>query len=476
MMNKLTLWICFILCPLLSVAQQPLQVLTSYQEALTEAKKNNKLIFIDFYTTWCGPCKTMDKEVFTDREVSGYMNKNFLTLKVDAEKGEGIDLAKRHKIKAYPTFVVLDREEKEQFRFSGAQPAKRFLETLEKSLDPTRQPDALAQRYDKGERTPALINDYALEIMKSGDEKKGFEVVNSYFEQLSEEGKMSPENLFLYQRYALDINDVKIKYLIAHREDFGERIGQEQVNGLLYRFVRLAIVPYANGYYVKQNKYDEATYLALKKEIAQIALPDSLGIGGLVRIADAQVMNKPVAIIDAYESEFPNITKSDRFLMMLSMTAFKEDRLLADRAKALMTTYIPDSEPSSAEVLNRVLFELEEKGPSISFQQLRYQEALDKAKAENKFVFIDCFTDWCGPCKWLDDNTFRDPSVVKYFDANFINLKIDMEKGEGVELFKKFGITSFPTLLFIDGHGNVRHKATGALNANKLLEEAVAVR
>lgn len=476
MMNKLTFWICIICCPLLTVAQQPINMLTSYQEALIEGKKNNKLIFIDFYTTWCGPCKTMDKEVFTDTEVSGYMNKNFLMLKVDAEKGEGIDLAKRYKIKAYPTFVVLDGKEQEQFRFSGAQPAKGFLETLEKNLDPARHPDALAQRYDKGERTPALINDYALEIMKSDNEQKGFEIVNGYFEELSTAEKMNPENLFLYQRYAIDINDVKVQYLITHKNDFAKRIGQEQVNGMIYRFVRLALIPYANGYHMKQNKYDEPTYLALKKRISGIALPDSLGIASLVKIADVQAKSQPAQILSVYESEFPKITKSDRFLMMLTMSTFKDDRALANRAKALMTTYIPESEANSVEVLNRVLFELEEKGELINFQQLRYQEALNQAKAENKLVFIDCFTDWCGPCKWLDDNTFRDASVVKYFDANFINLKVDMEKGEGIELFKKLGVTSFPTMFFIDGDGRIKHKLVGSLNAKKLLEEAASVK
>ncbi|WP_081643209.1 thioredoxin fold domain-containing protein [Sphingobacterium paucimobilis] len=475
-MNKLLFWIYIICCPLLTVAQQqPLQVLTSYQEALTAARKNNKLIFIDFYTTWCGPCKTMDKEVFTDGAVSTYMNENFLTVKIDAEKGEGIALAKQYKVRAYPTFVVLDGQEVEKFRFSGAQPAKEFLETLAKNLDPTRQPAALAQRYEKGERTPALINDYVLEIMRSGDEKKGFEIVNDYFGKLSADEKTDPANLFLYQRYALDINDVKTKYLIAHKEAFAKRIGAEQANALVYRFVRSALIPYANGYYVKENKYDEATYLSLKKTLAEVALPDSLGIGALLKIADAQVTAQPSVIMDAYVSEFPKITKSDRFLMMLRMGAFKDDRVLADRAKALITAYISESEGNSVDMLRRILFELEEKGPSINFQQLSYQEALSKAKSEGKLVFIDCFTDWCGPCKWLDENTFRDPGIVKYFDANFINLKIDMEKGEGIALFKKFGVTSFPTMLFINGEGTILHKVAGALPAEKLMKEATAV-
>lgn len=472
-MNKLIFWIFISCCPLVTVAQQKqqLKVFSAYQEVLTAAKANNKLIFIDFYTTWCGPCKTMDQEVFTDDDVITFMNQNFLTLKIDAEKGEGIDLAKRYQIKAYPTFVILDRQEQEKFRFSGAQPAKGFLETLGKNLDPNRQPDALAQRYNKGERTPALINYYVLEIMKSGNEKKGFEIVNNYFEKLSDEEKKDPTNLFLYQRYALDINDIKVQYLISHRDAFAKRIGEQQVNSILYRFLRVSLVPYANGYYVKQNKYDEQTYLSLKKRIQEVTLPDSLGIASLVKIADVQARSQPAQILSVYESEFPKITKSDRFLMMLTMSVFKDDKALANRAKALMEAYIPESDADSQGVLKRVLFELEEKGPSINFRSLSFQEALDRAKAENKLVFIDCFTTWCGPCKWLDDNTFRDPTIVAYFDQHFVNIKINMEKGEGPELGKRFAVKAYPTMFVLDDKGEVIHRIQGSMDAVELLKK-----
>ena len=63
----------------------------SYTEAIELAAKENKMVFIDFYTTWCGPCKRMSKEVFPQQEVGEYFNRTFISLKLDAEKENGLE-------------------------------------------------------------------------------------------------------------------------------------------------------------------------------------------------------------------------------------------------------------------------------------------------------------------------------------------------------------------------------------------------
>ena len=77
-------------------------------EAIARAEEEGKLVFIDFYTTWCLPCKLMDEDVFTDRALGRYMNERFVSLKVDAEKGNGANLASLYNVRAYPTLVFLD--------------------------------------------------------------------------------------------------------------------------------------------------------------------------------------------------------------------------------------------------------------------------------------------------------------------------------------------------------------------------------
>lgn len=98
-----------------------------------------------------------------------------------------------------------------------------------------------------------------------------------------------------------------------------------------------------------------------------------------------------------------------------------------------------------------------------------FQEILDMAKAQNKLVFMDCYTTWCGPCKRLSSMVFPDSAVGAYYNDNFVNTKFDMEKGEGVTLSSKYGIRAYPTLLWLDGEGNVRHKIVGGLDPAGLI-------
>lgn len=107
----------------------------TWAEVVAQAKKDKKPIFIDLYATWCGPCKMMAKNVFTDNEVGEVFNKAFVSYKVDAEKGEGITLAKKFGLKGYPTFIFIDpSNEKEIHRVMGAMPAANFIKEAETAI------------------------------------------------------------------------------------------------------------------------------------------------------------------------------------------------------------------------------------------------------------------------------------------------------------------------------------------------------
>ena len=84
-----------------------------FNSALAEAKKTNKLIFIDAYTSWCGPCKKMAATAFMDQNVSNVFNSKFINLKVEMEKSvDGPEIAKRYGVKAYPTLLFINGDGK----------------------------------------------------------------------------------------------------------------------------------------------------------------------------------------------------------------------------------------------------------------------------------------------------------------------------------------------------------------------------
>lgn len=114
-----------------------------------------------------------------------------------------------------------------------------------------------------------------------------------------------------------------------------------------------------------------------------------------------------------------------------------------------------------------------EKG--IQFTEGKWADLLKQAKKENKLIFLDAYTTWCGPCKLLQKNVFTREDVATTFNGNFINVKIDMESGEGPALTKKYPIEGYPTLFFINGKGKVVKQLLGYQQPQDLIKAAKSV-
>jgi len=106
----------------------------------------------------------------------------------------------------------------------------------------------------------------------------------------------------------------------------------------------------------------------------------------------------------------------------------------------------------------------------IQFEHITLEQALEKATAEKKLIFIDVFATWCGPCKYLSADVFPDAELGEYYNEQFICLKVDGEKGEGPEIMSRFELDSYPTLLFLDSQGNLLRKRVGASGPGTLLQ------
>ena len=131
-----------------------------WKEALQMAKKENKVIFVDAYTTWCGPCKMMDKRVFTDPTVGEFFNANFIPVKMDMEKGEGIELAQKYTVRAYPSFLFVDSRGEVVHRGVGYQAPEMFLKLGAAALDGENSLQGMERRYASGERSPEFLYMY----------------------------------------------------------------------------------------------------------------------------------------------------------------------------------------------------------------------------------------------------------------------------------------------------------------------------
>ena len=99
----------------------------SWKQVLDKAKKENKPIFVDISASWCGPCKLLKKETFTNKEVVKYYNDNFINVALDGEVGDGAALAQKFQIPGYPTLIILDKNESPLIATVGFIPAGEFL-------------------------------------------------------------------------------------------------------------------------------------------------------------------------------------------------------------------------------------------------------------------------------------------------------------------------------------------------------------
>lgn len=111
---------------------------------------------------------------------------------------------------------------------------------------------------------------------------------------------------------------------------------------------------------------------------------------------------------------------------------------------------------------------LPEKAKTILFMESTFY-ALKKAKTTHKYLFVDAYASWCGPCKQLKTTTFKDSDAADFFNKNFVNLALDMEKGEGIALASKWDVQEYPTLLIVDYNGKVLLRSIGFLNAKQLV-------
>jgi thioredoxin 1 len=112
----------------------------------------------------------------------------------------------------------------------------------------------------------------------------------------------------------------------------------------------------------------------------------------------------------------------------------------------------------------------------INFSEDSWNKIMDTAQRQNKVIFVDAYTSWCGPCKLLQKTTFSDQIVQAYFNENFINASYDMEQGEGKLLAKKWKVEAYPTLLFIDKKGKILKTIIGLIDTQALLNIAKTVK
>lgn len=332
----------------------------AFDKVVAAAKNEGKMIFIDFFTDWCGPCKKMATEVFPQKEVGDFMNNKFVCVKYNAEK-EGKELAARFEVKAYPTFIILNDKEEVQAEIKGAMDGTDFIAKISANLNPDMSPARMEERYKAGDRTPELVNNYAFYHMEQGKEKEGFKIVDDYFASLTDAQRLSAPNAFIFTRYTMNTDDAKGKFMVAHRSEFDPAV-RDAINDRIDKLYNSALFGYFSGYILSSNKYKEDEYQALKKKIQSLGL-NTKKYAPMFRFIECRVKNDDAAFMTMCENEFNTLDSSTQGILIMNMSRLinTDDKEILGRMSRFIRSHLSTLDGTTISLAGRLLYDIESK-------------------------------------------------------------------------------------------------------------------
>lgn len=177
----------------------------TWEEAVAQAVLEEKIIFVDAYAEWCGPCKRMARDVFTDSEVGDFYNAQFINIKMDMEKPKNADFARQYPAQAFPTLYYIDFKGKVVHKVKGARDATGFIELGREALSKNDRSAIYMEAYEAGDRSPQLMYQYVKSLNKAG--KPTLKIANDY---LLSKPDLSDKNNLLFLLEAMTEMDSRI--------------------------------------------------------------------------------------------------------------------------------------------------------------------------------------------------------------------------------------------------------------------------
>ncbi|HHJ49834.1 MAG TPA: DUF255 domain-containing protein [Phaeodactylibacter sp.] len=203
----------------------------SWEEALELARQQEKIIFVDAYAVWCGPCKRMAKTVFTDPEVGAFYNQHFINMKLDMEQGEGLKFRQKYPVSAFPTLFYIDYTGEVIQQVKGFQKSDAFIALGEKALSKVDRSKQYAEAYEKGNRDPELIYKYVKALNQAG--KPSLKIANDYLR--SQTDLTTPFNLRFIYEATTEADSRIFDLFVQHRDRIAFLVGGNEVNERIYK-------------------------------------------------------------------------------------------------------------------------------------------------------------------------------------------------------------------------------------------------
>lgn len=225
-----TLFLLFVLFSLsVSAANDGISFIkdSTLVDALSKAKQENKLLFIDCYTSWCGPCKYMEKNVFPLKEVGDFYNEHFVCWKMDMETPEGALIKNKYNVRGYPTYLFLNGDGELVHRGLGSCDFTMFISHLGKTaLDSTKNYLGVKIKVRYGDRTAETLLKYVQANPYGSDNDS---LINQHFALVADSDKLSANSWYLFKQHVNSTDAPIFKFFVDNKQKYESVYGEKEV-------------------------------------------------------------------------------------------------------------------------------------------------------------------------------------------------------------------------------------------------------
>ena len=197
-----------------------------FKELIAKAKKENKIVFMDAYASWCGPCKMMERNIFTQKSVGDYYNSNFVNARFDMEKGEGREIAAKYGVRSYPTYLFLNGDGELVSQNYGYMEESPFLTMAHEVNSPNNKKGSLKERFATGEKDPEfLIN--IMKLNSSSDYDFAKNASERYFENKKKTETLSKDDIGFLLFFLKSSEDKNYTTFVERKADIIKYLPEE---------------------------------------------------------------------------------------------------------------------------------------------------------------------------------------------------------------------------------------------------------
>ena len=217
---------------------------------------------MDCYTSWCGPCKALARDVFTNDTVGDFFNKHFVCVKVDMEKEDGPELARRFQVRAYPTLLFINPDDMNvAYRLTGGRRGAQWLvEAGEKALDPSSNLIGLAEAYANNKQDTVIVAKYLSCLSETSSAVLLDSVLSEYLQNATVANKCSEATWKMLERYVKDPYSSWFEYLYSHASDFAAVVGQERVEKKLFDTYYYAVMGFIKRKRIPEKQFPRSQF------------------------------------------------------------------------------------------------------------------------------------------------------------------------------------------------------------------------